>query len=519
MPKYELIVVGAGTSALNYLYALLKTEGPKKYSIAEAEKAFGQGKVPTSVMEKLSGSFPKSILVIGESDLWERAGTFNPGYKVGQTSDHVRTPDSSVAVGRDSAFRPVSEYNSEMRKLRENVEKGVQDIGGSINFLRSQVTKISEAGDGYSVKAQASPVAYTCSKVIVASGAGPTSLPDPLKLENVGHKELLKFKRAYEELIGGTEYLYSFAPKGKQVVVYGGAPTSAWVVARAKQHNCKILWVARSGWGGANPAGRNKEVIEWATKNKVTRQTDIASVDVITPPVLGEARIHVNFSDGTDCTVHQLIYATGADPLGKGGPGQILESKLRDKLLPRYDPNYRFSPTDDVPVAWATENETCWVVGAPVFRALGKLGATGDAALKSFQDRYRKISAIMGEAGTPEEGVAVVTASIKSTTGFTQTGANFNWNTADLLELRAFLTRTYGNALSDNERADLAQKIVAKRSEKGLYPVQFPRDAFVKVIQDYGRLRNQNLPDPFSADIKKFSGQYDWLAANSGKRT
>jgi thioredoxin reductase len=519
MPKYELIVVGAGTSALNYLYALLKTAGPKSYSIAEAEKGFGKGNVPASIMEKLSGDFPKTTLVIGESDLWERAGTFNTGYKVGQTSDHVRTPDSTVPVGNDASFRPVSAYNVEMRGLRTNVEEGVKQIGASISFLRGQVTKISESGDGYSVKALSSPLAYTCAKVIVASGAGPTSLPDALKLENIGNKELLKHKREYEELIGGTEYLYSHAPKGKQVVVYGGAPTSAWVVARAKQHSCKILWVARSGWGGANPAGRNKEVIEWATKNKVMRQTDIASVEVITPPVIGEPRIRVHFTDTTNCTIHQLIYATGADPLGKGGPGQILESKLRDKLMPRYDPNYRFSPTDDVPVAWATENETCWVVGAPVFRALGTLGPTGDVALKAFQDKYKKIAAIMGEAGTPEEGVAVVTASVKSTTGYTQTGGNFNWNTADLLELRAFLTRAYGNAFTDNQRNELAREIVAERTRKGAYPVQFPREAFVKVILDYGRPKFPNLPDPFSPDVKKFSAQYEWLAANSAKRT
>jgi Pyridine nucleotide-disulphide oxidoreductase len=514
MPNYALIVVGAGTSALNYLYALLKTDGPKSYSIAEAEKAFGKGKVPASVMKKLSGDFPESILVIGESDLWEKAGTFNPGYKVGQTSDHVRTPDSTRPVGTNSNFRPVSEYVSEMRGLRTAVEEGVRKIGSSISFLRDQVTKVSEGGDGYFVKALSRPIAYTCAKVIVASGAGPTSLPTPLKLENIKNKELLKNRRDYEEFIGGTEYLYSHAPKSKQVLVYGGAPTSAWVVARARQHNCRILWAARSGWDGANPAGRNKEVIEWAAKNKVMVKADITSVEIISPAIIGDPRILARLSDNKTYPLHQIIYATGADPLGKGGPGQILESNLRDKLTPRFDPNYRFSPTDEVPVAWATDNETCWVVGAPVFRALGTLGETGAEALKLFQGKYRKISAIMGEAGTPEEGVAVVTASIKSTTGYTQTGGNFNWNTADLLELRAFLTRAYGNAFTDNERNELAQKIVAARSQKGAYPVQFPREAFVKIIQDYGTLKRLTLPDPFSPDIKNFSGQYEWLAGS-----
>src|SRR5271170_8239952 len=284
MPKYELIVIGAGTSALNYLYALLKTAGPKSYSIAEAEKGFGKGTVPASVMQKLSGNFPKTTLVIGESDLWEKAGEFNPGYRVGQTSDHVRTPDSTRPVGSDTSFRPVSEYVSEMKSLRGTVEKGAKSIGAAISFLRGQVKKVSEDADGYSVKVLASPVDYTCAKVILASGAGPTLLSDPLKLENIKNKDRLKNRRDYEELIGGTEYLYSQAPKHNDVLVYGGAPTSAWVVARARQHYCKVLWVARSGWDGANPAGRNKEVIEWAAKNKVMVKADIASVEVIVPP-------------------------------------------------------------------------------------------------------------------------------------------------------------------------------------------------------------------------------------------
>lgn len=524
MPKYELIVIGAGTSALNYIYALLKTEGPKTHSIAEAVKGFNvtsKEQLPESVQKKLSGNFPKSTLVIGESDLWGRADASNPGYKVGQTSDHVRTPNSTVPVGSNAGFRPVSEYAAEMQKLGSAVEKDVKSIGASISFLRGQVKEVSEDADGYSVKVLASSVIYTCAKVIVASGAGPTGLPTPLKRENIKNNALLKDRRDYEELIGGTEYLYSQAPKRCDVLVYGGAPTSAWVVARARQHYCKVLWVSRSGWDTANPAGRNKEVIQWAetSKVKVMIKADISSVEVIVPPLAGYPRIRVYLSNGTSCTVHQLIYATGADPLGTGGPGQILESKLRDKLVPRYDRNYRFSSTDEVPVAWATENETCWVVGAPVFRAVGKLGEAGSNLLKEFQTKYRKISAIMGEAGTPEEGVAVVTASIKSATGYTQTGGNFNWNIADLLELRAFLTRAYGNAFSDNERNELAQKIVAKRSEKGAYPLQFPQDAFVKVIQDYGKQKNLNLPNPFSPDIEKFSGQYEWLAANSAKRT
>ena len=510
MPKYELVVVGAGTSALNYLYALLKTTGPKTYSIAEAEKGFkAKGlEVPTSVREKLSGKFPDSVLVIGASDLWEKAGTFNEGYKMGQTSDHVRTADSQVNVGSNPGFRPVSEYNKEMRELRKNVEKGVTQIGSGIEFLNDEVFKISETGDGYSVKTKGRPLAYSAAKVVVASGAGPTSLPEPLKLEKIENRDLLKHKRDYEEFIGGTEYLYSHAPKGKKVLVYGGAPTSAWVVARAKQHNCAVLWIARSGFDTANPAGRNKEVIEWAKSKNAMLKVDLTSVKIITPPVLGEPRIEVKLSDDSYRTVHQLIYATGADPLGTGGPGQIIESKLREKLIPRFDPNYRFSPTDEVPVAWATDSETFWVVGAPVFRALGKLDAS---ELKTFQNKYQKIPNIMGEAGTPPEGVAVVTASIKSATGYTQTGGNFNWNTADLLELRAFLTRAYGNAFTDNQRNELAQSIVAARSGKGVHTLQFPQAAFVKVIQDYGKLTNLNLPDPFSADIKGFHGQYEWL--------
>lgn len=514
MPKYEMIVVGAGTSALTYLYAALQTQGPKSYSLAEAEKAFGKGKVPEPILHKLQGDFPESVLVIGESDLWNKAQTFNTGYQLGQTSDHVRTPTSTVPIGQNSEFRRVSEYTSELGKLRAAVEDGVKEIGSQIDFLKDQVIKISEDGGGYRVKASSKPLPFTCGKVIVASGAGPTSLPEPLKLDNVKNKDLLKHKRDYEEFIGGTEYIYSFAPKGKQVLVYGGAPTSSWVVARAKQHNCGIWWVSRSGWDGANPAGRNKEVIEWAKSKNIMIKADITSVEIVSPPVIGYPRILVHLSDGTERPVHQLIYATGADPLGKGGPGQILDSTLRDKLTPRFDPNYRFTPADDVPVAWATDDESCWVVGAPVFRALGTLGSAGSEALRKFQEKYRKISAIMGEAGTPEEGVAVVTASIKSATGYTQTGGNFNWNTADLVELRAFLVRAYGNAFTEPERHELAQLIVTERSKKGAHPLQFPREAFVKVILDYGRKRHPNVPDPFSEEIKTFSAPYEWLGRN-----
>jgi hypothetical protein len=125
-------------------------------------------------------------------------------------------------------------------------------------------------------------------------------------------------------------------------------------------------------------------------------------------------------------------------------------------------------------VAFATPQEDLWVVGASVFRALGGIQGFD---VRNLQAQYQTIPEMFCDAGTPPEGLAVVKALVKSVTNYSEPGdSKFNWNTADKVELVKYLESRYKTALNDQDRAYIADKVIARRSGRDVgRPANLPQ--------------------------------------------
>jgi hypothetical protein len=534
--EWDQIVIGAGSSALNFLFAASQS----------TNKQFASQK----------------ILVIGEDDLWRGAhrGAAPPGeFKIDALSGALVLPPSSGAEKKDAPRGPeakaevkgdppssraaarlaqvlghlpkaevkgdprgfemgqpehllyplhmshkpegnvnflvTSRYNQALSEL-----KGMMQDSGVI-FLRDKVkpiTGVSRGGNGFIVSTVSSGT-YTARQVIIASGAGPNQELGKMDV-TVHNQDLLKKPRGYPEIVSGEEYVKWHPNKeGSRVLVYGGEPTAAWAAAHAIYSRPSLLvWMARSGFDGANPAGRNSAVVLEASERNSMWIGTVSRIEVLdkaegprllvtiepssrksSPEVKTELPkvplrtegdsafnvtgqvLAVRFKES--CEFDQFVYATGADALGDYGPINILDSSLRGELVPAYDRDGRFKPDERALVAFKTTREDLWIVGASVFRTVKFFDKTFGT---QFEKEYMTIPEMFCEAGRPPEGVAVVKALIKAVTGYYEPGrGRFNWNTADRKELSEYLQATYRD-LSRDQCDRIADVVIKKQSAK-----------------------------------------------------
>jgi hypothetical protein len=471
MADWEQVIVGAGSSALTFLYAAARG----------SEKGFAS----------------KKTLVIGEEDLWQGAqkGASGDqpnakGFEMGQPADLLYPLNQSAAPTGNVSYLQTSKYNQSVDTLKQQVTADAEKRGATLQFLRDRVTHIKRFGQRFSISTAKFTEKHTARQVIIASGAGPNQSLATMNV-TVEHKDRLENKggRTYPEVIDGESYVKWHPNKeGLRVLVYGPAPTAAWAAAHALYSKPSLMmWMARSSFKDANPAGRNSAVILHASEHNCMFVGTVQSIDVTAnaqgprlnvkygasatkadtgiplrtegdSPFKKAGKINVVDDDG-ELLFDQFVYATGADPTGKPGPAQILEDSLRNELVPYYDKTGRFK--SEALVAFATKDRDLWVVGASVFRALGRVDT------KALQEQYQAIPQMFSEAGTPPEGLAVVKALIKSVTNYDEpTDERFNWNTADRLELAKYLRQRFQGQLDETDRTFIADEVIKKRSAK-----------------------------------------------------
>jgi hypothetical protein len=302
-----------------------------------------------------------------------------------------------------------------------------------------------------------------------------------------------------------------------------------------------MMWMARSGFTGANPAGRNSAIVLHASESDsmfIGTVSGIKVLDVASGPRLSitmtsstskinptiplrtegdspfdvDGRIGV-LQEEVSLVFDQFVYATGADPTGALGPADILYPSLRSELVPYYDKNGRFR-SDTALVAFTTKKEDLWVVGASVFRALGGIK---DVTVEKLKGQYQAIPEMFCDAGTPPEGLAVVKALLKSVTGYNEPGGSrFNWNTADMVELVDYLKSRYQNQLTPDDRQFIANKVIQRRSGKDVgrdknlpaQPSHYPafgltEAEFNKCVQDAAKERGKPISTAWQVQIPK----------------
>lgn len=494
--KVDEVIVGCGASALAHLYYAIKASFTKNGT---------------------------TCVVIGKDDLWKKIAKSDPGHRFGQPPQIVHVKGNQTTVNKP-AFQTASDVDSQLDLMR----KFLDDCG--VNFVDDLVNEIDRDGNRISVKT-AGNREYRAKRVIVATGFGRSALPrsecpEEVKkaLTSAGFWGMDSATGMFQNrIIGGTEYLYASDVKSPpahwpfRVAVQGSSATSSWAILRAlslkkENQDVQFTWISRSGFGDANPAGRNSDILTrasdngWLTKAvvKAIGKPDSAfnSVQVLLAPVAPEDRgpppdltdlgkaykkfYAVNTSTKRDKSlklgittiehettiyVDHFVYALGADPALPGGSGQIIKKTIKDQLKPVVDTQRRF---DDDPnattLAFRTDDGKVWIVGAGVFRG------GGIKELDPAGKKFANIASMMCEAGSPPEGIAAIIAGAKALMGWDENNSvrKINLHTADFKEIETWFARFYkartGLEPSVGTKRGMADQIVAmrKHTEFGL---------------------------------------------------
>ena len=539
------IVVGCGASALTHLYY--------------------------ATQSGFSDLNRWNTTIIGKDDLWGNIAKIDPGHRFGQPNQIVplgpKHDTPKLDKDNPAVFQTASQIDVKLRGMK----KALQEKG--VKVIYDQVTEITRVANKIRVKT-AGASTFFADRVIVATGFGRSALPKvslsseiELALQNAGSYQW-KDASGANLMMGGTEYLWKKAQdipvpaSGKfAVAVQGSSATSSWVVLRAMELNKKrganlndlqITWIARSGFGDANPAGRNSDVLLAASDNGWLTKAEVKAIGfeesqnclgVTLAPVAAAARnaetltslgeAYRDFYKGVEATkrekaitgnkgfkvvtidserpiyVNHFVYALGADPALPGGAGWILSKDLQGELDAVLDTERHF---DDDPSAttlgFKTKDEKVWVVGAATFRGAG-IERLGDLGKK-----YSNIAKMMCEAGSPPEGIAAIIAGAKALTGYREPRTvslnKLNIQTADFRDIERwfgdlYLSRT-GKAAPAKTTRIMADQIVALRKHTvfGLSKAE---------IDDFGNPNNDFWLRMFTEGSSKGAFVIDDIAA------
>jgi hypothetical protein len=490
---WKQIVIGNGSSALNFLQSALNG---------------AEGKFKSD-----------EILVIGKTDLWSRT---TGGHAMGQTPALLQRqisetrPTSAVEgpkpVGLASnQYLTSGAYTDHLAQVRGKLIETLPGVFGcNDNVIGGGVKR---SGTGFRVTVS-SGESFDAAQVIVANGIGPPATLPTLDKGIAALSQVYAEPRGYPEIVDAVTYYNSNPPTGLDVLVYGGSATSSWAANHAwKAGEARILtWMCRRGIDAisteGNPVGRNSEVIQMAVKNGLIHAGEIDDIwinlgarpeegrlmvkikiigvdpDAMTRTETGGVvtltkKLRPDLNRTVEGQFHQVVYAVGSNPMGEGGPGNILDAPLRGELGPVYAKDHQFmTGRNDVLIALSTPDEGLWVVGAAVF------GGVGVRGLKDLQTKYSKVGTFMPTACTPPEGIAILSATIDALTGHRITDpAKFDWNRARPDEIVGLFKTLYG--IDDRYCTMIARVLVDRRRDSKF---ALPRADIEKAVADVNQV-------------------------------
>jgi hypothetical protein len=504
-----------GSSALTYLYCALNTQR-KTYQLG------------------------RSTLVVGEQDLWEKN---NPDHEMGQPQDILyplnasRNPrDRNAAVPsptNSQNFLKAGSYTQQEIMLSFDIYKNARKQNKSVEFRVGRATRVSRQGNGYQVSLNlraGGAETVTADRVVLACGAGAPMTPEDRDIPVAGREELSQNPRPYPEIISGEDYYWEYKnslPNFRPFVcVYGASATSSWDVGNAIANSAQfVLWLAQRNFNGASPVGRNAAVITFSAEHDYMALGSISKVEVlknVADPAVPRLRLWFGDAgqgasqalpldqsvrkelDGGiqvldphtqpswDC--HQLVCALGANP-NKGAAG-IIDPALWSSLHAKFDSDKRCSLNGQTLVALANDDLSLLVVGAAVFRS-----ADVDNIVEEVKRTYSSVPNLFCKATRPPEGIFALKQAMKSLTGYMESTewGEFNWKTADRMEMYFYLARYYpksGGFMSDAQLGQIVDDVMKKQQETefGFTPQQFS-DA---VIDAGKRIVGRTLRSPLA---------------------
>jgi hypothetical protein len=290
--EYKQIIIGQGTSAYTYLhYAYIggKTRRGKRFDPRRGK-----------------------ILIIGKSDLWKQ---FDAEHRIGQPPHLLRLPGQPLPALSDD-FTPTEDYQKKQKDLQNRA-----NIDVSATTLYDHVSKVTWGGQDYTVTTVETQKTYTADMVIIA-GTGRQMKPNMTGFKGL---ELDSDDKPYKRVLDAVTYTTTEQPNVPIVCVHGSSATSSWAISRAiKSKVGGVIWLSRSGFGEANPAGRNNDVITAALENGWMVIGDIGEI--------AYCGFHPGGVKGGDFQTHQKTVRLHFKTLDEPARRNEVERKLKDRL-------------------------------------------------------------------------------------------------------------------------------------------------------------------------------------------
>lgn len=453
-----LVVVGGGTAGLTYLSTM---EIDPKYTHVAIVGDQGYWKV---VGHRLAQ--PHHILALPHQDSLEYV----------DPSEHDKN-NGILPHQSNSAYVHSKDYQVRLARLEQITLDSLQKSGKKVFIERGAVVqRISKEGLSYAFETDTSGERFLAAKIVVASGFAPgRALPKELLSTGSSPAQGEKSIET-DHILSYTDMLTSdIAEKvrGKDVLVYGGGATAAWVVEVGQEIGKPVAWVARQGFDNAEAAGARVEAIINGSR-EIQAKGEIKSIEhLILSTGSGETKkIKVTVTqknrNGSEETktflVDYLVNCIGQDPYQKGGLHDVLTPEVKDELAPILDRN-QLSGRPETVLGFGTPTGNLEIIGA---------------AASSYYDVDRKlqpgatVSEFLPKSGQAPGTVGGVVSAVSALTGYMpisqdpETGKvsilSLNLHVMNATQVAVYLTGCYQDATPAVINAAV-QDYLAKRSQ------------------------------------------------------
>lgn len=359
--------------------------------------------------------------VVGLPHLWQ-AERMPGDHKMGQPKSLLTgnvLPNNARGQAPGKAFLPAQEF----AQLTDRT------LADSVNTIEpGLVTHIRrDLGSGpFKVTIKGKLKEEEFDRVILALGPGDN------RLIKVGGDQIgLDTRQFAGHVMTGDEFMQpAWTPpktmlSTRQVAIYGGSATAAWIAETAALRGLKVaLWFTRPGDGqdawdaqkrfaAAFPAG-NRNIDVMKDFEGVRKVLDLTEVKLLRTDNYRFLSLDFKTQNGVENWVPDLlVYALGYEHSSKTGDGRILDVSLRDQLVPFYDKNLMISDKQSL-LAIGTPDQKLMMIGSGMVSS----GGIDTKKLDKAFGKYADIGSTLPPASRPPEGIAIVISSIEALNQF-----------------------------------------------------------------------------------------------------
>jgi hypothetical protein len=456
--------------------------------MAKLRVIIGQG-TATEVYRYTAASKDWETIVIGPRGLW----SVLPGeHKMGQPAHLLSLPGQNVPAYQSASgktakgmanFLDVHSYQQGLLELAKANDKrsGLVTLtqgkkGQTINLAACKVESVErEFNRTTLLVTTANPrLTLRVDQVVIGTGIGPQRTPEGADIKIVGKPDP---SVGFKQILEAAEYFAAAPPYGKEVMIFGGGATAAWVAAEAMERATRLKWIARKSSrgnsdpfaGGTLPGDRNFQVISLTTPLRAI--ANVTEIKYLPAAYAGKRRlrgpklrvtVQAEGKPPQVCVVDQFVYSLGGDQFAEGSIRRMVAPDLIRALEPVRDKSQALSDGKGT-LALATPGRELLVIGAAVYNFETYAMPRQPAPMSTLPRNAQVL-----------DGIAMVVASVSALNNYIPikqdakanvVECSINFNTADKNQLSCYVAAFYPELAADKANA-IVDEVVLQRSDK-----------------------------------------------------